>query len=107
MIIGTPMGIAAEKAVYVRAARNMEYRAESERLAFWSEIAAQVILYRTREGISQAELAQRVGTSYSSISQLERGQHPTSLETLRRVAVALGRRNTTRLQDDERPSHVC
>jgi len=55
-----------------------------------SDIAAQIILFRTRQGISQADLAKRVGTSYSAISRLESGQHATNTETLRRIAQALG-----------------
>ena len=34
--------------------------------------------------------ANRVGTSHSAISRLESGRHKTSVETLQRVAEALG-----------------
>src|SRR5579859_3889655 len=86
----SPIGTSAEEVAQERAARSAEYRAERERLAFWSDISAQIILFRTRQGISQADLAKRVGTSYSAISRLESGQHATNTETLRRVAQALG-----------------
>lgn len=86
----SPIGTSAVETAEERAARSAEYRAERERLAFWSDIAAQVILYRTRQGISQAELAKRVGTSHSAISRLESGEHASTVETLRRVAHALG-----------------
>jgi ribosome-binding protein aMBF1 (putative translation factor) len=86
----SPIGTAARDAARQRAARSAEYRAERDRLAFWSEIGAQVILFRTRQGISQAELARRVGTSHTAISRLESGQHATNVETLRRIAEALG-----------------
>ena len=86
----SPIGSSAEAAAQQHAAESAEYRAERERLAFWADIAAQVILYRTRQGISQAELADRIGTSYSAVSRLERGQHATTVETLRRIAGALG-----------------
>jgi transcriptional regulator with XRE-family HTH domain len=82
-----------------RAARSAEYRAERQRLAFWADLAAQVILFRTRQGLSQTELAKKIGTSYSAISRLESGQHAASGETLRRVADALGLRLV--LIDDE------
>jgi len=42
-------------------------------------------------GISQEELARRVGTSASAIARLETGSHRPSVETLRRVAHALDR----------------
>ena len=45
---------------------------------------------RGRLGISQEELARRVGTSYSAISRIESGRHKTSVETLQRLAHALG-----------------
>jgi transcriptional regulator with XRE-family HTH domain len=43
-------------------------------------------------GISQEELARRVGTSKSAIVRLESGRHQTTVETLRRVAEAFGTR---------------
>jgi len=43
-------------------------------------------------GLSQQELAERMGTSHSAISRIESGQHKTSVETLRRLADALGLR---------------
>jgi transcriptional regulator with XRE-family HTH domain len=39
--------------------------------------------------LSQAELAKRMGTSHSAISRIESGQHPTTVQTLRRLAEAL------------------
>ena len=87
-----PIGTPAQEAARGRAARSAEYRAEQRRLAFWAEIAAQLILFRTRQGLSQAELANKIGTSYSAISRLESGQHAVNGETLRRVADALGLR---------------
>jgi transcriptional regulator with XRE-family HTH domain len=42
--------------------------------------------------LSQEELAQRVGTSYSAISRIESGRHKTSVDTLQRLAAALGLR---------------
>ena len=86
--IGTPVADDTER----RAASNAAFRAERERLAEYAEIAAQVILYRTRHGLTQVELARRVGTSHSAISRIEGGQHKTSVETLRRIADALNLR---------------
>jgi DNA-binding XRE family transcriptional regulator len=86
--IGTPVIEDMEQ----RAARDPAFRAERDRLADYASIAAQIILYRTRHGLTQAELARRVGTSHSAISRIERGQHKTSVETLRRIATALNLR---------------
>lgn len=47
---------------------------------------------RTEAGLTQAELAKRMGTSQSAISRLEEGAGaPPKLETLLRLADALGR----------------
>jgi transcriptional regulator with XRE-family HTH domain len=72
-----------------RRARNPEYRAELERLAPYEALARIVIRRRGQLGLSQAELAQRMGTSHSAISRIESGQHATTVQTLRRLAVAL------------------
>ena len=45
---------------------------------------------RLRAGLTQAELAERVGTARSQISRYERGEVLPSLETLRRLIRACG-----------------
>lgn len=73
-----------------RRARDPEYRAELQRLAPYETLARIVIRRRGQLGLSQAELALRMGTSHSAISRIESGQHPTTVQTLRRLAEALG-----------------
>jgi transcriptional regulator with XRE-family HTH domain len=51
-----------------------------------------VIKHRLAQGLTQKELAERMGTSHSAISRIESGQHATSAETMRRLAAALGLR---------------
>jgi len=53
-------------------------------------IAQQVIMLRQKEGITQAELAKRVGTQQSAISRLENASSVPSLSFVQRVAQALG-----------------
>lgn len=48
-----------------------------------------MILRRAQLGLSQQELAARMGTTASVISRIESGQHRTSTETIRRLAAAL------------------
>ncbi|HTV75081.1 MAG TPA: helix-turn-helix transcriptional regulator [Candidatus Acidoferrales bacterium] len=55
-------------------------------------IADLVILHRTRTGLTQEELAKRMGTSVPAISRLESGFHMPSMKTLQRLAEALGAR---------------
>jgi ribosome-binding protein aMBF1 (putative translation factor) len=71
---------------------DQEYRAEHERLAPFETLARIVIRRRGALGLSQAELAARMGTTASVISRVESGQHATSMRTLKRLAEALGAR---------------
>lgn len=43
-----------------------------------------------RVGLTQAQLAVRLGTTQSAIARLERGLHCTSLASIKRVAAAPG-----------------
>ena len=73
-------------------ARSAEYESEWARLAPFEAIARQVIMRRGELGLTQKELADRIGTSHSAISRLESGQHRASITTLERVGEALGLR---------------
>lgn len=86
----TPIGTTAVEARRRRAARSPAYQAEQRRLRQFEEIARLVIMHRGALGLSQKELARRVGTSHSAISRLESGRHQASVVTLQRVATALG-----------------
>jgi ribosome-binding protein aMBF1 (putative translation factor) len=88
----SPSGSTAEEAQRRRAGASAAYRAEQRRLAQFEELARLVIKQRAALGISQKELARRVGTSHSAISRLESGRHKTSVDTLQRVAEGLGLR---------------
>lgn len=88
--MSSSIGRTAQEAQRRRARASAAYRAERQRLAPFEEVARLVISHRAALGISQKELARRVGTSHSAISRLESGRHKTSVETLQRVAEALG-----------------
>ncbi len=66
-----------------------EFRAEYERLAPFEALARIVIMRRDALGLTQADLATRMGTTASVISRIESGQHATSARTLKRLAEAL------------------
>ena len=44
---------------------------------------------RAQLGLSQQELAKRMGTTASAVSRIESGRHATRAETLRRLAEGL------------------
>lgn len=83
--VGTPVSEARQR----RAGRSAEYRAAHERLAPYEAIARFVIQRRAELGLTQEQLAERMGTSHSAISRIESGQHQTSVATLQRLAEAL------------------
>jgi ribosome-binding protein aMBF1 (putative translation factor) len=56
--------------------RDPEYRREFERTKFANDVAIQVLTYRTKHGMSQAELARRLGTKQPNIARLESGDWP-------------------------------
>jgi len=74
-----------------------EARAEYERLNR-EEFALldQMLAARREAGLSQADVAERMGTKAPAITRLERalasGQHSPSVDTLRRYAAACGKK---------------
>ena len=72
-------------------------RAEYDALAPEFEIAAELVKARIRAGLSQSELAARMGTSQSAIARLESGQTLPSTKTLLRYANATGSKFHVRL----------
>ncbi|GGB80569.1 helix-turn-helix domain-containing protein [Glycocaulis alkaliphilus] len=55
-------------------------------------VAHALIEARTRAGLSQAELAERMETSQSVIARMESGRHLPSTRSLQRYAHAVGAR---------------
>ena len=45
---------------------------------------------RLKAGLSQSQLASRIGTQQSNVSRMEKGQTDVQLSTMRRIAQALG-----------------
>ena len=85
----SPVGSTAEEASARRAARSAAYREQREARSGFREVAWLIIKYRMEHGLTQQELAKRVGTSHSQISRIESGRHMTSFDTLLRIARAL------------------
>lgn len=83
------MGRPVSEARRRRARGSSAYRAAQERLAPYEAIARFVIQRRAELGLTQGQLAERMGTSHSAISRIESGQHRMSVATLQRLAEAL------------------
>ena len=62
-------------------------------------ILSQLVEARLEKGISQAELARRIGTQPSNISRLENGAQNPSLDMILRIANALGKDVSLSLTD--------
>jgi len=71
------------------------------------DIALQLAALRKKSGLSQKELARRLGTSQQQISRLESPLYEGhSLSMLRRVAEVLGARVHIELQRERKPKSV-
>ncbi|MDD2844654.1 MAG: helix-turn-helix transcriptional regulator [Rhodoferax sp.] len=66
------------------------------------ELARQLIEARTKSGLSQEEIASRMGTSQSAIARLESGNSLPSMRTLSRYAKATNCEVSIRLQPIKR-----
>ena len=55
------------------------------------EIAYEIIKLRKEKGISQRQLADKIGTSQGNIARIESGRENFTTETLQRIASAFGR----------------
>jgi transcriptional regulator with XRE-family HTH domain len=54
------------------------------------ELAEELATHRVRIGLSQTEVAARMGTSQSAVARLESGEADVRLSTLERYAAAIG-----------------
>jgi ribosome-binding protein aMBF1 (putative translation factor) len=77
-----------------RSLQNPEVKAVYDTL----EPAYQVTCLRIQQGMTQEELANRVGTKQPNIARLESGERESSIDLLRRVAEALGGKLLIRIE---------
>ena len=86
----SPIGRTVAEDIAQRRAEDPEYRRLDDYYRPMMDLATAVILRRGALGMTQEELARRMGTTASSISRIESGQHRTRPDTLKRLAEALG-----------------
>lgn len=85
----SPIGTGVADHAASKRASDPRYREAQDHLRPFEHLARAVIVRRAHLGLSQQDLAERMGTTASVISRIESGQHRTSTETLRRIAAAL------------------
>jgi DNA-binding XRE family transcriptional regulator len=90
-VAGGRMGMdALDRYIVQRAARSAQFRTEFEALEGEYRVIDELIELRKRSGLTQKELAERLGTKQSAISRIERGKENLSLPFIRRFARACG-----------------
>ena len=70
--------------------KDPKYRAEYEALAPEYELADKMIRARKKARLTQADVAERMGTTQSVVARIESGKRPPNFETLERYAKATG-----------------
>lgn len=82
-----------------RALARPGVRREYEKLKEEFDLLDEILKARAEAGLTQAELAERIGTTQSAVARMETaiGKHSPSIATLKRYASALGYRLQLRL----------
>jgi predicted transcriptional regulator len=81
---------------------DSEFREAYDALKPEFRVARQLIAARNRAGLSQAEVARRMGTTQSTVARLESGQRLPAMSSLQRYASAIGHWLDVRLVQSER-----
>jgi ribosome-binding protein aMBF1 (putative translation factor) len=77
--------------------KNPKYREAYEEQRAEFELANELIRARAKAGLSQADIAESMGTSQSAIARIESGKHWPSKKTLEGYAKATGTRPVIKL----------
>jgi transcriptional regulator with XRE-family HTH domain len=90
------------KAFRARALSNPRVKQEYDRLAGEFAYLDEVLKAREAAGLTQADVAKRIGTTQSAVARLESrsARHSPSMATLERYAAALGCRLEVRFVKD-------
>jgi DNA-binding XRE family transcriptional regulator len=80
-----------QNAFLEKAAKRRGFREAYEALAVEYTLAHEMLAARSRAGLTQEAVAERMGTTKSAISRLETaGKHTPSVASLKRYAAAVG-----------------
>ncbi len=78
-----------------------EVRAEYDRLGPIFAVVGEMIEARHAAGLTQSEIASRMGTTQSVVARLENARHMPTFDLVSRYAAAIGRRVDIRLVPGE------
>jgi predicted transcriptional regulator len=78
--------------------KDADFKAEYDALEGEFSVIRALIEARTRAGLTQAELARRMGTTQSAVARMEGGGVNPSIRALRRYAEATGSRLNVTLE---------
>jgi ribosome-binding protein aMBF1 (putative translation factor) len=104
-MLGHDTGAAAVARISSRFRDIIEEMADEPKSVFpgFSDFVDRLVEERLALGLSQTEVAARMGTSQSAVARLERGDADVRLSTLQRYAAALERRVGFDLADRVQP----
>lgn len=87
------------KQLRAKALRREEVRAQFDELGDEYALLDEFLKARAEQGLTQAQVAEKIGTTQSAVARLEsgRGKHSPSLATLSKYAEALGCKLEVRL----------
>lgn len=86
------------KTVRAELLRDPEVRKEYERLKPRYELISQLISARAKKGLTQAQLAKKMGTKQSAIARVEGGNANPSIAFLEKLTQALGTKLVIQIQ---------
>lgn len=89
-----------------RALARPGVKREYDRIAEEFEFLDEILKARAAAGLTQADVATRIGTTQSAVARLESavGKHSPSIATLQRYALALGYKLQVRLVKEQAPT---
>lgn len=70
--------------------KNKDFEKQYHRAAAFDRLADELLLLRKKRGITQKELAEKMGTTQAVVSRLENASVKPSMETIIKIAEALG-----------------
>ena len=78
--------------------QNPEFKAEYDALASEFDMARELVAARNKAGLTQSDVAQRMGTTQSAVARMEGGSRLPSIRTVQRYAKAVGCRAVVKLE---------